>query len=580
MSKKPKISARSIPAELSASLVSQGVEPWLADILAGRGVTTLEEAFPTMASVPSPFGLKGMEASSARIARAIVAKEKLCVVGDYDCDGATATSVMVLGLKAMGAKIEFVVPDRMVQGYGLTESIVDMVLDKNYDILITVDNGISSVAGVAHAHKHGLEVIVTDHHLCPDVLPDTPYIVNPQQKGCTYPSKSIAGCGVAWNFVCAVKEQLIKLGKKPTLDTNGLLPLVAIGTVADLVALDVVNRALVIEGLNLIRRGEGPEGVKAICGEAGIDMENMTTTDIGYKVAPRINAVGRIADMSLGIRCLTTTSLVEASKLAQKLSEVNQARKELQEKMKNDAATAMDEQFEEGKLSICVHNSNWHEGVVGIVAGRMKEDWYRPVFVFTDAHDGTHKASGRSIEGFHLKHALDEIAIRKPGLVLRYGGHAAAAGVVVAQGKLDEFADEFEKIASRHITEDMRERHIEIDGLLPLTMANPKHVLALNKMVWGQGFPAPVFAESMKVISIKKIGSANDSLKMKLKSKKETIMDAIKFSHVGDVPTVGSSVKVIVKPEINRYNGTELVQLNVAYMVPGEERLVNHKLAA
>ncbi|HZY20151.1 MAG TPA: single-stranded-DNA-specific exonuclease RecJ [Ramlibacter sp.] len=521
-----KIIPRDIPPRAAWALEQAGIHPLLARLYAARGVSGKEELDDGLARLLPPAGLKGAAQAAVLLADAIGQDRRLCVVADYDCDGATACAVAVRGLRMLGARhVDYLVPDRVVDGYGLTAPIAQRVKSAGADVLITVDNGIASVEGVAAANALGLQVLVTDHHLPGPQLPDAAVIVNPNQPGCGFESKSIAGVGVMFYVLLALRAELRARGRfdlqsQPKLDA--LLPLVALGTVADVVKLDANNRRLVAQGLKRIRAGALPCGVASLFAAAGRQARAATTFDFGFALGPRINAAGRLADMRLGIECLLTDDEARAAELAAALDAINRERKGIEGEMRDQALELAETLFEEGEEpppALCVFDPDFHEGVVGIVASRLKDRFHRPTFVFaaSQAPGKEHelKGSGRSIPGFHLRDALDLVAKRHPGVLLRFGGHAMAAGCTIPEDQLDTFEQALSQVAQEWLDAATLMRRLHTDGPLAPEYRRPELVDTLHEQVWGQGFAPPVFSEELEVLSQRLVGERHLALKLR-----------------------------------------------------------------
>ena len=540
-----KIVARDIPPRSVWALEQAGVHPLLARLFAARGVLGKEELDDGLARLLPPDTLFGTRAAAVLLADALRDGKRLCVVADYDCDGATACAVAVRGLKLLGAKhVTYLVPDRVVDGYGLTPPISERVADAGADMLITVDNGIASVEGVAAAKARGLQVLVTDHHLPGPTLPEADVMVNPNQPACSFESKSIAGVGVIFYVLLALRSELRARGvfdvaSQPKLDA--LLPLVALGTVADVVKLDANNRRLVAQGLRRIRAGSMPAGVAALFRAAGRNAPTATTFDFGFALGPRINAAGRLADMTLGIECLLTDDPGRADELARLLDGINRERRDIEVGMRERALTLAESLFvtaeEATPAAISVFGPDFHEGVVGIVASRIKDRFHRPTFVFaaSGAPGKSHelKGSGRSIPGFHLRDALDLVAKRHPGVLLRFGGHAMAAGCTVAREKFEIFERALAEVAREWLDAATLTRRLDTDGPLASEYLRVDLVDTLHHEVWGQGFAPPTFSEEVEVISQRLIGEKHLALKLKHQGKP---VDGIWFSHTEPLP--------------------------------------------
>ncbi|MBX9818494.1 MAG: single-stranded-DNA-specific exonuclease RecJ, partial [Burkholderiaceae bacterium] len=535
---------RDIPPRSAWALEQAGVHPLLARLYAARGVSSPEELDDALAKLLPPSTLLGVDRAAVLLADAMAQNLKLCVVADYDCDGATACAVAVRGLRLLGARhVDYLVPDRVVDGYGLTAPISERVKKSGADVLITVDNGIASVDGVARAKALGLQVLVTDHHLPAAVLPEADVIVNPNQPGCGFESKSIAGVGVMFYTLLALRSEMRKRGvfdaaSQPKLDV--LLPLVALGTVADVVKLDANNRRLVAQGLKRVRALALPAGLASLFVAAGRKAEVATTFDFGFALGPRINAAGRLSDMTLGIECLLTDDPARADELAKTLDGINRERREIEGDMREQAMMIAESLFDEGDEpppAICVFDPDFHEGVVGIVASRIKDKLHRPTFVFAaSAAEGKEhelKGSGRSIPGFHLRDALDLVSKRYPGVILRFGGHAMAAGCTVAEEFFDDFENGLNEVAQEWLDAATLTRRLETDGPLAPEYRRVELVDALHKEVWGQGFAAPTFSEEVEVVSQRLVGEKHLALKLKHQGQP---VDGIWFGHTEPLP--------------------------------------------
>ena len=521
-----KLLTREVPPRSAWALEQAGIHPLLARLYAARGVLGPDELDDALAKLLPPSGLLGAQAAARLLADAIAADRRLCIVADYDCDGATACAVAVRGLRMLGARqVSYLVPDRVVDGYGLTPPIAERVKAQGADVLITVDNGIASVAGVAAAQALGLQVLVTDHHLPGEQLPTADVTVNPNQPGCSFTSKSLAGVGVMFYVLLALRAELRERGafdqaSQPKLDA--LLPLVALGTVADVVRLDANNRRLVAQGLKRVRAGQMPAGMAALFRAAGREAPRASSFDFGFALGPRINAAGRLADMTLGIECLLTDDAGRATELAQQLDAINRERRVIEGDMRAMAMDIAESLFEEGEdppPAVCVFDPDFHEGVVGIVASRLKDKYHRPTFVFaaSSAPGKEHelKGSGRSIAGFHLRDALDLVAKRAPGVLLRFGGHAMAAGCTIAEEHFDTFEATLNEVAMAWLDEATLQRRLETDGPLAPEYRRTELVDLLQREVWGQGFAPPVFCEEVEVLSQRLVGEKHLALKLK-----------------------------------------------------------------
>jgi len=568
-----KIVARDIPPRSVWTLEQAGIHPLLAQLYAARGVQNTQELDDGLARLIPPSAMLGTGTAATLLADAIAANKKLCIVADYDCDGATACAVAIRGLRLLGAKhVDYIVPDRVVDGYGLTPPISQRVKDSGADVLITVDNGIASFEGVATAKALGLQVLVTDHHLPASkdgqiVLPDADVIVNPNQPGCTFESKSIAGVGVMFYVLLALRAELRQRGyfdaaTQPKLDT--LLPLVALGTVADVVKLDANNRRLIAQGLKRVRALAMPAGLASLFIAAGRSAPVATTFDFGFALGPRINAAGRLSDMTLGIECLLTDNAARADELAKTLDGINRERREIEGSMREQAfaiAESLFDEEEEPPPAICVFDPDFHEGVVGIVASRIKDKLHRPTFVFAaSAAPGREhelKGSGRSIPGFHLRDALDLVAKRYPGVLLRFGGHAMAAGCTIAEENFDAFEQGLNEVAQEWLDAATLTRRLDTDGPLKPEYRRVELVDVLHKEVWGQGFAPPTFSEEVEVVSQRLVGEKHLALKLKHQGQP---VDGIWFGHTEPLP---ARVKLAFRLDADAWNGVRRVRFLV-----------------
>ena len=560
-----KLLTRDVPPRSAWALEQSGIHPLLARLYAARGVQAPDELDDALARLLPPNQLKGAEQAARLLADAIAADRRLCVVADYDCDGATACAVAVRGLRMLGAQhVSYLVPDRVVDGYGLTPPIAQRVRAQGADVLITVDNGIASVDGVAAAQALGLQVLVTDHHLPAEQLPTAEVIVNPNQPGCDFPSKSVAGVGVMFYVLLALRAELRQRGvfdaaSQPKLDA--LLPLVALGTVADVVRLDANNRRLVAQGLKRVRAGALPPGMAALFRAAARETGRATTFDFGFALGPRINAAGRLADMTLGIECLLTDDAGRADELARQLDAINRERRVIEGDMREMAMEMAESLFEEGETpppAICVFDPDFHEGVVGIVASRLKDKLHRPTFVFaaSTAPGKEHelKGSGRSIAGFHLRDALDLVAKRAPGVLLRFGGHAMAAGCTIAEEHLEVFEETLSQVALEWLDEATLQRRLETDGPLPPEYRRTELVDMLHAEVWGQGFAPPVFSEEVEVLSQRLVGEKHLSLKLRHQGQP---VDGIWFNRTDPLP---SRARIAYRLDADEWQGQKRVR--------------------
>jgi len=539
-----KIVAREIPPRTAWALEQAGVHPLLARLYAARGVLAPADLDDALARLLPPTALLGAQQAAVLLADAMAAGKRLCIVADYDCDGATACAVGVRGLRLLGAQhVSYLVPDRIVDGYGLTPPIAQRVAESGADVLITVDNGIASVDGVAAAKALGLSVLVTDHHLPGAQLPAADVLVNPNQPDCSFESKCIAGVGVMFYVLLALRAELRTRGaftaqNQPKLDT--LLPLVALGTVADVVKLDANNRRLVAQGLRRIRAGALPAGLAALFKAAGRNAAVATTFDFGFALGPRINAAGRLSDMTLGIECLLTDDAGRAEELARMLDGINRERREIEGGMRDQAlhlAESLIGADQALPAAISVFDERFHEGVVGIVASRLKDRFHRPTFVFAASaapgKENELKGSGRSIPGFHLRDALDLVAKRHPGVLLRFGGHAMAAGCTVAREHIATFEQALAQVAAEWLDAATLTRRLDTDGPLAPEYLRIDLVDTLHHEVWGQGFAPPTFSEEVEVVSQRLVGEKHLALKLRHRGKP---VDGMWFGHNEPLP--------------------------------------------
>ncbi|MES2991177.1 MAG: single-stranded-DNA-specific exonuclease RecJ [Pseudomonadota bacterium] len=573
----PTIRLRDAPPRAVWALEQAGVPPLLARLYAGRGVRAADELGDGLARLLPPAALHGVQAAATLLADALAQRRRICVVADYDCDGATACAVAIRGLRLLGAAegtLHYVVPDRAVHGYGLTPAIVDLAQQHRPDLLLTVDNGIASLQGVAHARALGIDVLVTDHHLPAlhddvVVLPDANVIVNPNQPGCGFASKNLAGVGVMFYVLLALRAELRTRGafttaEQPRLDT--LLDLVALGTVADVVRLDANNRRLVAQGLRRIRNGQMQPGVAALFRAAARDPRRASGFDFGFALGPRINAAGRLSDMTLGIECLVTDDPARAAALAGQLDAINRERRDLEGGMREQAEALLEQLVQANAAgtpsALAIFDEGFHEGVVGIVASRLKDRVHRPTFVFARGQDGLLKGSGRSIPGFHLRDALDLVSKRHPDVLVRFGGHAMAAGCTLDHAQFETFDAAFRRIATEWLDAATLSRTLLSDGPLGIEHYNAPTVRALEAQVWGQAFEAPVFVDEVEIVSQRLVGEKHLKLALRLagEGRGAPLRDAIWFGHS---EPVAATVRLAYRLGVDEYNGRERVQMIV-----------------
>ncbi|WP_342050982.1 MULTISPECIES: single-stranded-DNA-specific exonuclease RecJ [unclassified Cupriavidus] len=562
-----RIAIRQYSAPNADTLAASGLHPTLARILAARGVLHPDELATELAVLTPPTAMKGIAHAAEYLADAIAAQKSLLIVADYDCDGATACAVGVRGLRMLGARVDFIVPNRFEYGYGLTPEIVELAAQRNPDVIVTVDNGIASVDGVAAANARGIDVVVTDHHLPGAVLPEAAVIVNPNQPGCEFPSKNLAGVGVMFYVLLAVRAELRRRGayetaRAPNLQT--LLDLVALGTVADVVKLDANNRILVAQGLRQMRAGRMHAGVAALFRAAARDATRANTFDLGFGLGPRLNAAGRLADMSLGIECLLTDDHERAWNIAQELDGMNRERRDIEAGMQQEALKILEAPLDgidpASRFTVSVFNDTWHQGVIGIVASRLKEKFHRPTITFAPGDDLHIKGSGRSIPGFHLRDALDLVSKRHPGLLVKFGGHAMAAGLTLRADQFDTFMAAFEAVGREWLTDDQLARVVETDGDIDTDCFDPAFVTLLEEQVWGQGFPPPTFSGEFDVL--RETILKGKHLKLQL-GRGGQRYDAIWFNHA---EALGSaSATIAYRLDNNTFNGVTRVQLVIEH---------------
>ena len=551
--------------------------PLLTRLYAARGVLSQDELDKGLARLIPYQQLKGIDAAVDLLVTALQQRQRILIVGDFDADGATASTVGVLGLRLLGAAhVDYLVPNRFEYGYGLTPEIVKVALERRPELLMTVDNGISSVEGVAAAKAAGLQVLVTDHHLPGHELPAADAIVNPNQPGCTFPSKALAGVGVIFYVLMALRARLRELG---WFEANGrtqpnlgeLLDLVALGSVADVVPLDANNRILVHQGLMRIRAGRARPGLRAILEVARRDPSRITSTDLGFILGPRLNAAGRLDDMSLGIECLLCEDETLAREMAVQLDELNQDRKSIEQGMQREAlAQLKDLPVESMPFGLCLYEAEWHQGVIGILASRLKERYHRPTIAFASAGEGVLKGSARSVPGFHIRDALDAVAAKHPELISKFGGHAMAAGLSLPAENFPAFADAFDAEVRRQLTEEDLTGRLLSDGTLAVEEFHLELARALrNAGPWGQHFPEPLFHGVFQLVEQRVVGERH--LKMVLKTECGSVkLEGIAFSVDRDVwpnPTV-RWVELAYKLDLNEFRGNETVQLMVAHISP------------
>ncbi len=562
---------RGVSPRIQWQLEQQGVHPLLARIYAGRGIVLRSELDYEFSSLLPPARLTHAAAAAVLLADAIAGQQRILIIADYDCDGATACALGIRALRAFGAEVDYLVPNRFTYGYGLSPDIVELAATKKPNLIVTVDNGIASVDGVARARQLGIATLITDHHLPGDELPAADCIVNPNLPGCTFPSKHLAGVGVIFYVLLALRAELrernwfsLSNGRsEPKL--AALLDLVALGTVADVVRLDHNNRVLVSQGLKRIRQGQLNPGLRALFRAAGRNPEKASGNDLGFLIGPRVNAAGRLADMSLGIECLITDDDGRALNIAQQLDALNRERREIESGMQEQALlqiarAAPDLDDAAAAAAVSLFDADWHQGVVGIVAARIKERLHRPVFAFARGGGGEIKGSGRSIAGLHLRDALDLLSKRAPGLLLRFGGHAMAAGVTMRESDFARFRELFAAIADELLAPADRTHTLETDGGLEAAYFTITTARLLEAEVWGQGFPAPLFQDEFVVESQRILKDKH--LKLRLRKGTQSL-DAIQFNF-DQAP--GNTIRAAYRLAINDYNGVQTPQLMIEHI--------------
>lgn len=562
---------------ITPALASSGLSPLLQRLYANRGVTSREDTELALKGLLPPSALRGVKEAADLLADAIEGEARVVIVGDFDADGATSSALAVSVLRQMGLReVSFLVPNRFEFGYGLSPEIVALAAEREPDLIVTVDNGISSHAGVATAQGLGISVIITDHHLPGDELPMADVIVNPNQPGCSFPSKSLAGVGVMFYVLTALRAELRDRGwfefsgiEAPNL--GDALDLVALGTVADVVPLDRNNRILVAAGLARIRAGRARPGIDALLEVAGRDAAELRSTDLGFVLGPRLNAAGRLDDMVIGVECLLAESTFEARPKAQQLEDLNRERRDIEADMQEEALAQLNDLEVDGAVrsfGLCVYNPAFHQGVVGIVAARLRERYHRPVIVFANAGEGELKGSGRSIDGVHIRDVLDHVAATHPGLVAKFGGHAMAAGLSLAAADLSQFEQAFDEAVSVALDNRPPEAVLETDGELTkdeLTLVAARAIAEAGP--WGQHFPLPLFEGSFALNSQRLLKDKH--LKLSLEMAGQAV-DAIAFNIDRESwPDEGvKQVRAVYQLDVNTFRGDQRLQLLVRHLWP------------
>ena len=571
-----KIIRRHVPDKIS---LPDSLHPVLKRVYAARNIQSGDDLDYSLASL-LPFNtLTGIDSAVSLLQEEIEQQKRILIVADFDADGATSCALAIRGLTMMGVKdIVYVVPNRFEFGYGLTPEIVDVALDYDPDLLITVDNGISSIDGVKRARENGLKVLITDHHLPGENLPDADVIINPQLAGDTFPSKNLAGVGVVFYVLLALRA---KLREQDWFDKNGiaypnlaqLLDLVALGTVADVVPLDKNNRIMVAHGLKLIRQNKSIAGISAILNRAGRSLTTLTASDLGFSVAPRLNAAGRLTDMSLGIECLLADDEKTANEIAERLDDLNKERRQIQNEMQEQALIELEDYLQKSSGEIphglCLYNSDWHQGVIGILAAKLKETFNRPVIAFAKESEGVIKGSARSINGLHIRDLLEDITRLYPGMIRTFGGHAMAAGLTINESQFDTFSKCYIEVLERHISlEDMHDECMT-DGELSSNDLSLQLAFAIQAAgPWGQLFPEPVFEGQFKILDKHIVGG--NHLKLRLQSDdSDKVLDAIAFNCTDeDWPPESEQILSTYRLGINDFRGNSQFQLFIEYIEP------------
>jgi single-stranded-DNA-specific exonuclease len=556
----PRIVTRPVPEPALRALIDSGVPVALARVFAARGIDGPGRLDTALGSLFPVESLHNCEVAARLLADAIGRQEKLLIVADYDADGATSCALAMSVLRTLGADVEYLVPNRFEYGYGLTPEIVQLAVQRRPNWLVTVDNGISSVEGVELAARLGIRVLITDHHLPGDRLPDAACIVNPNQPGCAFPSKHLAGVGVMFYVLLALRAELRNRGHfRGSCEPNlaDVLDLVALGTVADVARLDDNNRILIAQGLRRIRADRARPGINALFRVAGRNPARASTYDLAFVLGPRLNAAGRLDDMSVGIECLLAPDDARAAELADTLDRLNRERREIEAQMQDSALEIIERLEVPDRYSLTLYDQGWHQGVIGVLASRLKERFHRPVFAFAPGPGGEAKGSGRSVPGLHLRDAVDLVAKRHPGLVRRFGGHAAAAGVAVGADDIGAFADAFESVVRSLLQPADLEQVIETDGPLGTAHLSLELAEAIEAQVWGQGFAAPLFCDEFEVIDQRIVGGRHSRLMLRQPGATGTIV-AMRF---GEDIRLPSRVRTVYRLQVNEFNGARTPQL-------------------
>jgi single-stranded-DNA-specific exonuclease len=568
------------PYQSEQSKFSDDVSPFLQKIFQSRGLFSDSDLNLNLTQLPSPEKLLGLDTAVDLLVDALELQQNIVIVGDFDADGATSSALMMLALGAMGFEsVDFLVPNRFDYGYGLTPEIVELAQQKTPDIIITVDNGISSVDGVDYANQLGIKVIVTDHHLPGKQLPAAAAIINPNQPGCEFPCKNLAGVAVAFYLLSALRAKLrsnqwFENNNLPVPNMANYLDLVALGTVADVVPLDQVNRVLVNQGLLRIRSGRGRPGIHALLRIAGKDYSRIVASDMGFAVGPRLNAAGRLDDISRGIQCLLTDDPALALALAQELEQLNQDRKAIEQGMQQEALKIVDSLPLDDEHSLpaalCLYQADWHQGVVGLLASRIKEKFHRPVAVFANDKEGILKGSVRSIPGLHIRDALDAVATQNPGLITKFGGHAMAAGLSLEESSFKAFEQALQRQVMDTIEPDDLEATLKTDGELDAHLMTKQSAECIRDAgPWGQCFPEPSFQGIFILKSQRIVGESHLKVVLAPEDDQSQQLDGIYFNiDTNQWPTSESRVQCVYRLDINEFRGRENLQLLIQYMAP------------
>ena len=560
-----KLINKKINEAIKQQLIDAGRHPVVAQILAARKITSSQDVEYPIELLLSPDELLNCNEAANFLSHAIRDQKKITIVGDYDADGASGSSVAILGFRLLGTEVDFLIPSRFKNGYGLSSEIVDIAHTKKTDIIITVDNGIASFEGINHANGLGIDVIVTDHHLQAENLPSAKFIINPNQKKCSFPSKNLCGAGVVFYLLIALRKKLrdqdyfdnLNL-KEPNL--LQLLDLVALATIADMVKMDFNNRLLVHHGLKVIRSQQCNLGLKKIFQLTNKSHLNALTSDLSFVIAPKINAAGRMDDMSLGVACLTATNEYEAHHYAKQLIEFNFQRKKTEADMQDDAQAIM-QGFNKSNKTICLFNDKWHQGVIGILASRLKENFYRPVIIFAQDDSGRLKGSARSIDGFHIRDAIDLVAKKNPEIILTFGGHAMAAGLTIKQDSFDTFVQSFEEVAGSILKPEDLSEIVEVDDSILQDDINVHIIDEINQLEWGNGFQRPLFEDTFDCVGQEVIKGLHTKLNL---AKQKHIFEGIYFNYQELIP---DRVKCLYTVENNKFNNINKLTLNIKKII-------------